>query len=237
MTKAKYSGTFKGHRFPRDVIAYAVWAYFRFALSLRDVEDLLAERGVIVSYEAIRAWVAKFGGQYAKAIRRDRPAPCDKWHLDEVVITIRGTKHWQWRAVDSNGDMLDILVQSRRGKAAADRFFRKLFKQYGVPRVVITDKLRSYGAALKVLAPGIDHRSHKGLNNRAEVSHRPTRRREKIFGRFKSSRQAQCFLAVHDQVQTVFRPRRHTLSAASYRHARSDAHAIWTDITREISAA
>ena len=133
-------------------------------------------------------------------------------------------KHWLWRAVDSNGDVLDILVQSRRNKAAADRFFRKLFKQYGQPRVVITDKLRSYGAALKALAPGIDHRSHKGLNNRAEVSHRPTRRREKIFGRFKSPRQAQRFLAVHDQVQTVFRPRRHTLSAASYRHARSDAH-------------
>ena len=237
MSKAKHSGAFKGHRFPRDVIAYAVWAYFRFPMSLRDVEDLLAERGVIVSYESIRAWVAKFGGHYAKAIRRDRPAPSGKWHLDEVVITIRGTRHWLWRAVDSNGDVLDILVQSRRNKTAADRFFRKLFKQYGLPRVVITDKLRSYGAALKVLAPSIDHRSHKGLNNRAEVSHRPTRRREKIMGRFKSPRQAQRFLAVHDQVQTVFRPHRHTLSAAAYRHARSDAHMIWADITCEISVA
>jgi len=236
MTKASQSGSFKGHRFPPEVIAYAVWAYFRFSMSLRDVEDLLAERGIVVSYETIRAWVAKFGGHYAKSIRRDRPAPSDKWHLDEVVITIGGTKHWLWRAVDCQGDALDILVQSRRNKKAAKRFFRKLFKQYGLPRAVITDKLRSYGAALKALAPGIDHRSHKGLNNRAEISHRPTRRREKIFGRFKSPRQAQRILAVHDQVQTVFRPRRYTLTAASYRHARSDAHMICADITREISA-
>lgn len=194
MTKAKHSGAFKGHRFPRDVIAYAVWTYSRFSMSLRDVEDLLAERGIVVSYETVRAWVTKFGGCYAKAIRRDRPTPPDKWHLDEVVIMICGTKHWLWRAVDSNGEALDILVQSRRNKTAADRFFRKLFKQYGLPRVVITDKLRSYGTALKTLGPGIDHRSHKGLNNRAEISHRPTRRREKIMGRFKSPRQAQRFL-------------------------------------------
>jgi len=132
---------------------------------------------------------------------------------------------------------VDILVQSRRNTKAASRFLGKLLKRFGEPRVIITDKLRSYDAALKILGPGIDHRQHKGLNNRAEGSHRPTRRREKIFGRFKSTRQAQRFLATHDQIQTVFRPRRHTLSATSYRHARTDAHAIWDDITDELKAA
>ncbi|MGY9030398.1 MAG: IS6 family transposase, partial [Rhodobacterales bacterium] len=168
MTKAKHSGAFKGHRFPPEFIAYAVWSYFRFPLSLRDVEDLFAARGIIVSYETIRKWVGKFGTKYAASIRRDRPAPSDKWHLDEVVIPIRGRKFWLWRAIDSNGDVLDILVQSRRNTRAAKRFFRKLFKEYGRPRVVITDKLGSYSGALKSLAPGIDHRRHKGLNNRSE---------------------------------------------------------------------
>jgi putative transposase len=186
MTKAKHSGTFKGHRFPPEIIAYAVWCYFRFSLSLRDVEDLLATRGIIVSYETIRKWVGKLGTKYAAPIRRDRPAPSDKWHLDEVVIPIGGRKVWLWRAIDSNGDVLDVLVQSRRNTRAAKRFFRKLFKQYGRPRVVITDKLGSYNAALKCLAPSIDHRRQKGLNNRFEGSHRPTRRREKIKARFKS---------------------------------------------------
>ncbi len=237
MTKAKHSGSFRGHRFPPEIIAYAVWAYYRFAMSLRDVEDLLAERGVIVSHETIRKWVQKFGLKYAKAIRRDRPAPSDKWHLDEVVVPIRGVKYWLWRAVDSNGDVLDILIQSRRNTRAADRFFRKLFRQFGQPRVVITDKLGSYGAALKNIAPGLDHRSHKGLNNRSEGSHRPTRRREKTMGRFKSPGQAQRFLSAHDQVQIIFRPHRHILSAISYRHARTDAHAVWGDITRELKAA
>jgi len=237
MIKAKHSGAFKGHRFPPEIIAYAVWSYFRFPLSLRDVEDLLAARGIIVSYETIRKWVGKFGTKYAASIRRDRPAPSDKWHLDEVVIPIRGRKFWLWRAIDSNGDVLDILVQSRRNTRAAKRFFRKLFKEYGRPRVVITDKLGSYSEALKSLAPGIDHRRHKGLNNRSEGSHRPTRRREKIMARFKSPGQAQLFLSVHDQVQIVFRPRRHKLSAHAYRQSRSDAHSIWDDITCELKAA
>lgn len=236
MTKPKQSGAFSGHRFPPEIIGYAVWAYHRFPMSLRDVEDLLAARGIVVSYETIRAWLAKFGSHYAKQIRRDRPRVADKWHLDEVVLPINGKKYWLWRAVDSKGDVLDILVQSRRNKRAASRFFRKLFKAFGAPRVIVTDKLRSYGAALKELAPRIEHRSHKGLNNRSEGSHRPTRRREKIMGRFKSPRQAQRFLTVHDQVQTIFRPRRHTLSAAAYRQTRADAHWIWDDITRELKA-
>ena len=139
-------------------------------MSLRDLEDLLAARGIVVSYESIRSWVAKFGLKYTQVIRRDRPATADKWHLDEVVIPINGKKYWLWRAVDSRGDVLDILVQPRRNKRAASRFFRR-FKAFGAPRVIVTDKLRSYGAALKELPAGTEHRSHKGLNNRCEGSH------------------------------------------------------------------
>ena len=172
----------KGYRFPREVVAYAVWTYHRFALSTADVEDLLAERGIIVSREAIRLWVNRFGTHFAACIRRDRPCPTDKWHLDEVVIPINGVKHWLWRAVDANGDVLDILVQTRRNAKAAKRFMTKLIAQYGQPRVIITDKLRSYIKPIRQLAPNADHRAHKGLNNRIEGSHRPTRRREKVMG-------------------------------------------------------
>lgn len=226
----------KGIRFPRSVIGYAVWVYHRFALSLRDVEDLLASRGITVSYETIRDWVARFGVQFAAKVRRDRPLPVDKWHLDEVVVSIKGRKHWLWRAVDANGDVLDILVQSRRNKAAALRFFRKLFKTWGQPRVIVTDKLRSYGAAKADLAPGIEHRQHKGLNNRAEASHKHTRRREKIMGRFKSPGQTQRFLSVHDQTAALFRPKRHRLSARSYCLARADAFELWAEYTHELTA-
>ena len=214
----------------------AVWAYHRFALSLRDVEDLLAERGVVVSHETIRVWVARFGTQIAAKIRRDRPGPTDKWHLDEVVLKINGVRHWLWRAVDANGDVLDILVQSRRDTAAARRFMRELFKRWGLPRVVVTDKLGSYAAAKANIAPGLEHRRHKGINNAAEASHRHTRRREKVMGRFKSPQQAQRFLSVHDQTAAVFRPRRHRLSARSYRHARQDAFGLWADYTTKLSA-
>lgn len=193
MIKPKQLGAFSGDRFPPEIIGYAVWSYFRIPLSLRDVEDLLAPCGIAVSYKTNRAWVAKFGSQYAKVICRDRPQVADKWHLEEVVLAIDGKKYRLWRAVDSKGDVLDILVKSQRDKRATLRFFRKLFKAFGEPRVIVTDKLRSYGAALKELAPGIERRSHKGLSNRSEGSHRPARRREKIMGRFKSQRQAQRF--------------------------------------------
>jgi len=226
----------KGFRYAREIIAYAVWVYHRFALSTADVEDLLAERGVIVSREAIRLWVNRFGHNFAQCVRRDRPRPNDKWHLDEVVITIHGTKHWLWRAMDAGGDVLDILVQTRRNAKAAKRFFRRLIAQFGEPRVVITDKLRSYIKPVSALASQADHRSHKGLKNAIEVSHRPTRKREKIFGRFKSHRQAQRFLSAHDQINLIFRPRRYQLTATSYRHARTDAFSLWTDYSAEMSA-
>ncbi|KZZ21019.1 transposase, partial [Sulfitobacter sp. HI0082] len=221
----------KGFRYPREIIAYAVWAYHRLALSTADVEDLLAARGVIVSREAIRLWVNRFGQHFANCIRRDRPRPNNKWHMDEVVITIRGKKHWLWRAIDADGDVLDILVQARRNAKAAKRFFQRLVSQFGEPRVIITDKLRSYIKPVKTLTPNADHRAHKGLNNAIKVSHRPTRKREKIFGKFKSHRQAQRFLAAHDQINLLFRPRRYQLNATSYRHARSDAFSLWADYT------
>ncbi len=164
------------------------------------------------------------------------PGTADKWHLDEVVIPINGRKFWLWRAVDAKGDVLDILVQPQRNAKAASRFLVRLIARYGEPRVVITDKLRSYFRPVCDLAPGADHRAHKGLNNRIEGSHRPTRKREKLMGRFKSPKQAQRFLAAHDQINTVFRPRRYQLSAVSYRHARADAFDLWNGYAAEISA-
>ena len=226
----------KGFRFPRDIIAYAVWAYHRFTLSCADVEDLLADRGVIVSRETVRNWVTCFGSFFAACIKRDRPRPADTWHLDEVVVQIGGETFWLWRAVDAHGDALDILVQTRRNAKAAMRFFECLLASYGDPRVVVTDKLRSYIKPIRTQAPQADHRAHKGLNNRAEGSHRPTRKREKIMGRFKSPRQAQRFLAKHDQINVIFRPRRYHLNANSYRYARADAFRLWRDYTLEMTA-
>lgn len=217
----------KGFRFPGEIIAYAVWVYHRFALSTADVEELLAERGVTVSRETIRQWVNRFGRHFANCIRRDRPAAAEKWYLDEVVIPISGRTCWLWRAVDANGETLDILVQPQRSAKAARRVLKRLISQLGKPRVVITDKLRSYFKPIRDLAPGADHRAHEGLNNRFEGSHRPTRKREKLMGRFKSPKQAQRFLAAHDQINTVFRPRGYQLSIVSYRHARTDAFDLW----------
>ena len=226
----------KCFRCPREVIAYAVWAYHRFALSTADVEDLLAERGVIVSRETIRLWVNRFGAHFAACIRRDRPKPNDKWHLDEVVITIRGKKHWLWRAIDTDGDVLDILVRTRRNAIAAKRFFKRWVAQFGEPRVVITDKLRSYIKPVSALAPQADHRAYKGLNNAIEVSHRLTWKREKLFGRFNSHRQAQRCLSAHDQINLILGPRRYQRTATSYRHTRNDAFSLWTNYTAVMAA-
>ncbi len=226
----------KGFRFPREIISYAVWAYHRFALSTANVEDLLAERGVDVSRESIRLWVKRFGAHFAACIRRDRPTAGDKWHLDEVVLPINGVKYWLWRAVDANGDVLAILVQPKRTAKSAMRFLKRLIAQFGNPRVVITDKLRSHFKPIRDLVPCADHRAHKGLNNRIEGSHRPTRRREKILGRFKSQHQTQRSLAANDQINTIFRPRRYRLSSIFYRHARDDAFDLWAGYATEMTA-
>src|SRR3954451_23106595 len=230
--------SYAGYRFPPEVISHAVWLYFRFPLGLRMVEELLAARGITVSHETVRQWALKFGQAFANEIRRRLPCAGDKWHLDEVVITIAGTKHWLWRAVDQHGVVLDVLVQSRRDKRAAKRLLRKLLKRQGrAPRVMITDKLASYPAAKKDLLPGVEHRRHKGLNNRAEKSHQPTRRRERQMKRFKSPRQAQRFLSTHDQINNLFHLRRDHLSASEYRAARARAFETWADISGVAAAA
>src|ERR687884_495869 len=227
-----------GHRFPPEIISHAIWLYFRFPLSLRMVEEMLAARGIVVSNETVRQWARKFGQDFANQIRRRLPCAGDKWHLDEVCLMIRGTKHWLWRAVDQDGFVLDVLVQSRRDKRAATRRLRKLLKrQMRPPRVLITDKLASYGAAKRELMPGVEHRQHRGLNNRAENSHQPTRRRERQMKRFKSPRQAQHFLSAHDGINNLFHLRRDHLSARQYRAARTQAFQTWAEITGVVARA
>jgi putative transposase len=220
------------HRFPAEIISHAVWLYHVFSLSLRDVELLLAERGVVVSYETVRRWCQKFAASFADRVRRRRPRPGDKWHMDEVFIRIQGVQHYLWRAVDQNGVVLDILVQARRDANAGKRFFRRLLKglQY-VPRVIVTDKLRSYGVAQRYLLPSVEHRQSRYLNNRAENSHRPTRSRERQMQRFKSSPQAQRFLSAHAFIYGHFHPRRHRMAADSYRVARAAAFKAWQQVT------
>jgi putative transposase len=226
------SPSYAGYRFPAEIISHAVWLYFRFPLSLRNVDELLAARGVIVSHETVRQWALKFGQGFANQIRRRLPQAGDKWHLDEVVVKIAGKKHWLWRAVDQDGTVLDILVQSRRDKQAAKRLLRKLLKkQCRAPRVMITDKLASYAAAKREIMPGVEHRRHKGINNRAENSHQPTRRRERQMKRFKSPRHAQRFLSAHDGINNLFHLRRHRLPAAQYRAARAQAFQTWAEVT------
>ncbi len=199
--RASRDPIYAGHRYPAEVISHAVWLYFRYPLSLRMVEEMLAARGIVVSHETVRQWGLKFGREIASRVRRRAPRRGDKWHLDEVVLTIAGKQHWLWRAVDQAGFVLDVLVQSRRDRKAARRPMRKLLKSQGwAPRVLITDKLKSYAAAKRTIMPGVEHRQHKGLNNRAENSHQPTRRRERIMKRFKSPRQVQRFLSIHDPI-------------------------------------
>ena len=194
---------------------------------------MLAARGIVISHETVRQWALKFGLLFAKALRRRQPKAGDKWHLDEMVIAISKRKYWLWRAVDQHGIVLDILVQSRRDKKAAKRLMKKLLKKQGcTPRVLITDKLKSYGAAKRELMPGVEHRQHKGLNNRAENSHLPTRKRERIMQRFKSPRQVQQFLSVHEPVANLFHLQRHQKSAIDFHADRDQAFSIWQEVTK-----
>jgi putative transposase len=216
------------HRFPVEIISHAVWLYHVFSLSLRDVELILAERGVLVTHESIRRWGLKFGAEFAGRLQRRRPRPGDTWHLDEVFIRIRGVQHYLWRAVDQHGVVLDILVQERRNGTAAKRFFKHLLGGLGYkPRRLVTDGLRSYGVAQRAIMPEVRHRTSRYLNNRAENSHRPTRRRERQMQRFKSDGQAQRFLSAHAMIYGHFRPRRHLMAAAAYRRTRARAFRVW----------
>jgi len=221
-----------GHRFPPEVISYAVWVYHRFCLSFRDVEDLLAERGIIVSYETIRIWCQKFGPGYARNLKGRQGRLGDTWHLDEVFIRINGQQHYLWRAVDQDGDVIDILVQPRRDQGAAERFFRRLLRGQGKePFRIVTDKLRSYSAALRRILGEVAHGTERYANNRAEVSHQPTRQRERQMRRFKSAGQAQRFLSLHGVVQNLFRLGRHLLKATNHRLLRLRSFAIWQTVT------
>ncbi|GAB2451860.1 IS6 family transposase [Streptomyces incanus] len=224
--------SYKGHRYPVEIIAHCVWLYHRFPLSFREAGELMLERGVVVSYETVRRWCAKFGQAYAGALHRRQPRPGDTWHLDEVFIKINGELKYLWRAVDQDGMVLDILVQSRRDTVAARRFFRRLLKTTcSVPRVIVTDRLHSCGAAHREVMPSVEHRSHQGLNNRAENSHQPTRQRERAMKGFRSVGGAQRFLAAFSGIPPHFRPRRHLMTATHYRAEMTVRFTIWDQVT------
>ena len=221
--------TYKRHRFPPDIISYAVWLYLRFNLSHRDIEDLLAQRGIIVSYESIRLWCIKFGRIYTRRLKRRHTGYGDTFYIDEVFVKINGKQHYLWRAVDQDGEVIDVFLQSRRDGAAAKRFFKRLLRgQGGAPREIVTDKLRSYGVAHRELIPETIHNTARYANNRAELSHQPTRVRERGMRRFKSTAQVQRFLTVHAAVYNLFNLGRHLVSAGHYRKLRTDAFGHWT---------
>jgi len=220
------------HRFPREIIRYAVWLYYRFSLSYRDVEELLAERGVNVSYETIRRWCTRFGPIYANRLRKRSGPGGDQWFVDEVFIRIDGQQRYLYRAVDQDGQVLDILVQTRRNTRAATRFFRRLLKRQGrAPRRLMTDKLRSYAPAHRELMPDTIHDTSQYANNRAELSHEPTRERERRMRRFKSIGQAQRFLAVHGAMRNLFAIPRHLMRAKNYRLFRAGAFDLFEQVT------
>ena len=222
---------YKRHRFPPEIIQYAVWLYHRFNLSYRDIEDLLARRGITVSYESIRLWCNKFGSLYARRLRRCHQGYGDTFFIDEVFIKINDKQHYLWRAVDQDGDVVDVFLQKRRDGKAAKRFFKRLLKNHqGSPRQLITDKLGSYRVAHRELSPESIHDTSPYANNRAELSHQPTRVRERGMRRFKSIRQAQCFLGVHAAVYNLFNLGRHLISAAGYRLLRLRAFASWENV-------
>ena len=225
--------TYKHHRFPPDIISYAVWLYHRFNLSHRDIEDLLAERGITVSREAIRLWCIKFGALYARRLKRKHRGYGDTFFIDEVFVKINGKQYYLWRAVDQDGEVVDVYLQTKRDGATAKRFFKRLLRSYGgEPRKIVTDKLRSYGVAHRALIPEAIHISDRYANNRAEQSHETARVRERgmrwsDISEFKSVAQAQRFLGTHAAVQNLFNLGRHLVKAEHYRNLRVSAFTEW----------
>jgi transposase-like protein len=220
--------SFARHQFPPNIIRHAVWLYLRFTLSFRDVEDSLAERGLDVSYETVGRWVLKFGPLFARELHTRRPRPTSRWHLDEMAVLIGGRRFWLWRAVDDEGEVLDLLVQRRRDARAAAKLMRKLLKSQGfAPETLITDKLRSYGAAKTQLGLSARHEQGVRKNNRAENSHLPVRRRERKMRRFKSPGSAQRLLSVHAAVDNTFNVQRHLVSRNTLRALRGEALQNW----------
>lgn len=221
--------TYKRHRFPPDIISYAVWLYYRFNLSHRDIEDLLAERGITVSREAIRLWCIKFGALYARRLKRKHRGYGDTFHIDEVFVKINGKQHYLWRVVDQYGEVVDVYLQAKRDGATARRFFKRLLGLHGgEPRKIVTDKLRSYGVAHRELMPGTIHSTKQYENNRAEQSHEATRVRERGMRRFKSMKQAQRFVTAHAAVSNLFNLGRHLVKAEHYRNLRVSALDEWS---------
>ena len=222
------SNIYKRYRFPSEIIQYAVWLYYRFNFSHRDIEDLLAERGISVTYESIRLWCNKFGSKYAARLRRKHQGFGDTFFIDEVFIKIDGKQYYLWRAVDQDGEVIDVFLQKRRDATAAKRFFERLLKKHkGGPRKMVTDKLRSYRVAHRELIPEVIHDTSQYANNRVELSHQPTRVRERGMRKFKSTRQAQRFLNAHAAVYNLFNLGRHLVSAKTYRFFRLRAFASW----------
>ena len=223
--------SYAGYWFPPEVIDHAIWLYLRFTLSFRDVEDLLAERGIAVSYETVRRWVNHFGPMIAAQLRKRGPKPHAVWRLDEVHLKIDGRMVYLWRAVDAEGEVLDVLVQSKRNKHAALKLMRKLLRKYAVvPERMVTDDLRSYGAAARALGLERLHERGRWRNNRAENSHQPTRRRERKMQRFKSAGSAQKFLSTHAAVYNTFNVQRHLTSAQTHRVLRAAAMTTWREV-------
>jgi transposase-like protein len=224
--------SFARHQFPPAIIRHAVWLYLRFTLSYRDVEDPLAERGMDLSSETVRRWVLKFGPLFARELRRRRPRPTSRWRLDEMAVIIGGRPFWLWRAIDDEGEVLDLLVQRRRDTAAAVKLMRKLLKKQGfAPEVLVTDKLRPYGAAKSEMSLGARHDQGLRQNNRAENSHLPVRPRERKMQRFISPGSAQRFLSVHAAVQNTFNVQRHLTSRGTLRALRGEALQNWRAAT------
>jgi putative transposase len=224
--------SYKNHRFPPQIIAHAVWLHFRFPLSLRLVEEMLFERGIAVSYETIRRWGKKFGPDYARRLPRKDAGKNDIWHLDEVAIRIGGKRYWLWRAVDLDGYVLDEIVQNRRNTKAAKRLLTRLLKRQAMaPKRIITDKLRSYGAAIRQFMPDVEHRSHKGLNNRAENFHVPLRKRERMMQGFRSPGGLQRFASIFSAARNLFVPSRSRRSAFKIHLHRLEAMAQWKSVT------
>ena len=220
--------TYKRHRFPPDIISHAVWLYFRFNLSHRDIEDLLAERGVNVSREAIRLWCIKFSALYARRLKRSHLGYGDTFYIDKVFVKINGKQHYLWRAVDQDGEVVDVYLQAKRDGASAKRFFTRLLQSYGgEPRKIVTDKLRSYPVAHRELIPESIHVTDRYANNRAEQSHESTRVRERGMRRFKSMKQAQKFVTVHAAVFNLFNLGRNLVRAEHYPNLRVAAFAEW----------
>jgi putative transposase len=227
-----------GYRFPREIISHCVWLYFRFPLSYRDVQEMMAERGIAISHEAIRNWCEKFGREYSRRIRIQRGRLGDTWHLDEVFVRIDGQIEYLWRAVDQEGNLLDVLVQAKRDKKAASRFFRKVLKGAGyAPRVVVTDRLASYREPCAHLVSGALHVRDKGANNRAENSHQPTRIRERRMKRFKSIVHAQRFLSIFGSIYDLFSVGRHHLKAKHFRILMANRFGTWRRLTQVAPAA